>query len=378
MNTMLHLDANKFFKTYKIVVCAGTRAGIGLDALPPVKEAIGNGFDTKTITLTCGKLLTGISIPQWSAILMLRNTTSPEAYFQSAFRVQTPWKLRNPDGKSPNEVQIIKDTCFVYDFAPDRALFQIATYGSGLNPDLKESPEKKVGEFIHFLPVLCYDGCDMKQLNAGEIMDLVVSGTASTMLARRWESALLVNVDNDTLRRIMNDNKVLEILEKIEGFRNLNEQISTILNKSDSLKKLKASEPEDDKEKKSLKKEISDEEKEIKSLRKKIQEKLLKFATRIPVFMYLTDYREETLYDIIRRLEPNLFKRVTGLEISDFDSLVSIGVFNSSLMNQAIFAFKRFEDASLSYTGIVRHKETFIGGWDTKITSQELNEIGRI
>lgn len=378
MNTMLHLDANKFFKTYKIVVCAGTRAGIGLDALPPVKEAIGNGFDTKTITLTCGKLLTGISIPQWSAILMLRNTTSPEAYFQSTFRVQTPWKLRNPDGKSPNEVQIIKDTCFVYDFAPDRALFQIATYGSGLNPDLKESPEKKVGEFIHFLPVLCYDGCDMKQLNAGEIMDLVVSGTASTMLARRWESALLVNVDNDTLRRIMNDNKVLEILEKIEGFRNLNEQISTILNKSDSLKKLKASEPEDDKEKKSLKKEISDEEKEIKSLRKKIQEKLLKFATRIPVFMYLTDYREETLYDIIRRLEPNLFKRVTGLGISDFDSLVSIGVFNSSLMNQAIFAFKRFEDASLSYTGIVRHKETFIGGWDTKITSQELNEIGRI
>ena len=114
---------------------------------------------------------------------------------------------------------------------------------------------------------------------------------------------------------------------------------------------------------------------EIKSLRKKIQEKLLKFATRIPVFMYLTDYREETLYDIIRRLEPNLFKRVTGLEISDFDSLVSIGVFNSSLMNQAIFAFKRFEDASLSYTGIVRHKETFIGGWDTKITSQELNKI---
>ena len=374
MAALLKNPANKFFRDYNVIVCAGMDAGIGLDALYPVQDAIGNGFNGKTITLTCGKLLTGVSVPQWGAIFMLRNTTSPETYFQSAFRVQTPWKLRNPDGKSPNEVQIIKDKCYVFDFAPDRALLQIATYSSGLNANTKESPETKVSEFIHFLPVLCYDGSQMKPLNAGEIMDLVVSGTASAMLARRWESALLVNVDNDTLQRIMNNPKALDVLERIEGFRNLNEQISTILNKSDSLKKLKAERTEE-KVDKETKKEVSEEEKEIKSLRKKIQEKLLKFATRIPIFMYLTDYREQTLKDIITKLEPTLFKKVTGLEISDFELLVSIGVFNSSLMNQAIFAFKRFEDASLSYTGITKHRESKIGGWDTSITIEEIRSV---
>jgi len=376
MEVLLKSAANKFYRNYKILVCAGIEAGIGIDALHPVKDAIANGFDTKTITLTCGKLLTGVSVPQWGAIFMLRNTKSPETYFQSAFRVQTPWKLKNPDGRSPNEVQIIKEKCYVYDFAPDRALIQIADYSSRLDINAKDTPEIKVSEFIHFLPVLCYDGSGMRPLNAGEILDLVVSGTASTMLARRWESALLVNVDNDTLRALIENKKVMEVLEKIEGFRNLNQQITTILNKSEALNKLKREQTETvDKE---TKKEVTEEEKEIKSLRKKIQEKLLKFATRIPIFMYLTDYREQTLKDIITKLEPALFKKVTGLEISDFELLVSVGVFNSNLMNSAIFAFKRFEDASLTYTGIVKHKETILGGWDTAVKIEEIKQIASI
>ena len=67
----------------------------------------------------------------------------------------------------------------------------------------------------------------------------------------------------------------------------------------------------DDEEKKKLKKEISEEEKEYKSKRKEIQEKLIKFATRIPIFMYLTDEREKTLKDVITQVEPELFKKVT-------------------------------------------------------------------
>jgi len=376
MEAMLKSSANKFYRDYKVLVCAGIEAGVGLDALYPVKDAIGNGFETRTITLTCGKLTTGVSVPQWGAIFMLRNTSSPETYFQSAFRVQTPWKLKNPDGLSPNEVQIIKEKCYVYDFAPDRALMQIADYSSRLDINSKETHEAKVGEFIHFLPVLCYDGSGMRPLNANDILDLVTSGTASTMLARRWESALLVNVDNNTLQSLIANKKVMDVLEKIEGFRNLNQQISTILNKSDALNKLKKEHPEN--VDKGTKKEATAEEKEIKSLRKKIQEKLLKFATRIPIFMYLTDYREQTLKDVITKLEPALFKKVTGLEISDFELLVSVAVFNYEKMNSAIFAFKRFEDASLAYTGITKHKETTLGGWDTTATVEEVKQLGDI
>ena len=106
-----------------------------------------------------------------------------------------------------------------------------------------------------------------------------------------------------------------------------------------------------------------------------IQEKLIKFATRIPVFMYLTDYRERCLKDVVTQMEPELFKKVTGLNIQDFNLLCSLGVFNASLMNDAIFKFKRYEDASLSYTGINRHVENEVGGWDTTIQRSNYEKL---
>jgi hypothetical protein len=125
---------------------------------------------------------------------------------------------------------------------------------------------------------------------------------------------------------------------------------------------------------KKQKKELSDEEKEFKSLRKQIQEKLIKFATRIPVFMYLTDYRERSLKDIITQLEPGLFKKVTGLDVSDFELLVSLGVFNSGLMNDAVYKFKRYEDASLEYIGINKHEGEAVGLYDTVLSADDYTQ----
>jgi len=87
-----------------------------------------------------------------------------------------------------------------------------------------------VAEFINFLPVLAYDGSTMKQIDASEILDITMAGTSGTLLARRWQSALLVNVDNDTLTRLMNNPKALDALMNIEAFRNLNKDIETIIN----------------------------------------------------------------------------------------------------------------------------------------------------
>ena len=300
---------------------------------------------------------------------MLRNSSSPETYFQAAFRVQSPWTVTNPDNQSPNKTEILKEECYVFDFAPDRALRQIADYSCRLNVD-ESNPEKKVEEFIHFLPVLAYDGSHMKQIDAAGILDIAMSGTSATLLARRWESALLVNVDNDTLRRLMNNPEAMDALMKIEGFRNLNQDIETIINKSEAVKKAKK-EANDGEISKSQKKELTEEEKEYKSLRKKIQEKLIKFATRIPVFMYLTDYRERSLKDVITQLEPSLFRKVTGLTLKDFELLVSLGVFNSALMNDAIYKFKRYEDASLEYTGINKHEDENIGLFDTVLSRED-------
>lgn len=372
MYNLLQQKQNTFYHDYKINLCAGTKAGIGLDALIPVINSMEVGdktpLETKTITLSCGKLTTGVTIRPWTGIFMLRNLKSPETYFQSAFRVQSPWTTKKPDGTE----EIIKQECFVFDFALDRALRQISDYSCRLNVD-ESDPEKKVAEFISFLPVLAYDGSTMKQINAQDVLDIALAGTSATLLARRWESALLVNVDNDTLSKLLNNEEALNALMNIEGFRALNSDIETIINKSEHVKNAKKDGT--DELTKKEKKELTEEEKEYKSKRKEIQEKLIKFATRIPVFMYLTDYREKCLKEVITQLEPGLFKKVTGLDVKDFELLCSIGVFNASLMNDAIFKFKRYEDSSLSYTGIEKHANEDVGGWDTVIRREEYQKL---
>lgn len=243
-----------------------------------MRKAIGSGHDGGSIVLSCGKLTTGVTVAQWSSILMLRNLKSPETYFQAAFRVQSPWSQKNPNGDNPNEEEIYKPVCFVFDFAPTRALRQLSDYAIGLSPD-ESNPEK------------------VKEL------------------------------------------------------------------------KRKAGESGDPKDKK----ELTAEEKEYKSKRKQIQEKLIKFATRIPAFMYLTDFRENKLQDVITKIEPDLFKTVTGLTVDDFNLLVSLNVFNSSHMNQAVFAFRRYEDASLSYTWLNSHPGLrHVGLYDTVVAKDHI------
>ena len=212
----------------------------------------------------------------------------------------------------------------------------------------------------------------MKEVDAQDILVIALAGTSATLLAKRWESALLVNVDNDTLKRLLASPEAMKALMNIEGFRNLNSDLTTIINKSEAVKKAKKENPNPTQKEK---KEISDEEKEMKSKLKQIQKKLIKFATRIPVFMYLTDYRERCLKDVITQLEPGLFKKVTGLSVEDFNMLCSLGVFNAPLMNDAIFKFKRYEDASLSYTGINRHAADEVGGWDTTIRKTQYEKL---
>lgn len=370
MANLLAEKHNVFWHDYKVLVAAGAAAGIGLDALPPVRDAIGSGFDTKTITLSCGKLTTGVTVNQWSSILMLRNLKSPETYFQAAFRVQSPWTIKNPNGDNPNEEEILKPICFVFDFAPTRALRQLSEYGIGLSPN-EPNPENAVRELVSFLPVLAYDGANMTQIDAGGVLDIAMAGTSATLLARKWESAMLVNVDNDTLRRVLENSDAMAAIERIEGWRALGDNIiETIINKSEKVKELREAarkfDHDDD-----TKKELSEAEREYKSKRKMVQEKLIKFATRIPAFMYLTDFRENTLRDVITKLEPDLFQSVTGLTVQDFHLLVSLKVFNTEQMNQAVFAFRRYEDSSLRYTGIESHEGlSHYGLYDTVVARE--------
>ena len=362
MKNLLKKPQNTFFHDYEIIVCAGEQVGVGQEAYKYTKKKMEkdgkNPLETKSITLSCGKLTTGVSVPPWSGILMLRNTTSPETYFQTIFRVQTPWTIKNPNGKTPNEQVIIKKECYVFDFAPNRALNQLVKYADKLSIDKYSKAEDRVEELLNFLPVLSYDGNVMVEVKAADILDMVVQGISSTLLARRWESALLVNVDNNTLSRLLSNEEAIRALESIEGFRGVKQDMETIISKSEAVKNTRKEFANSDKEiDKETKKTLSDDEKEYKSKRKVIQEKLIKFATRIPIFMYLSEHREQTLDEVITHLEPDLFKKVTGISVGDFEILKKIGVFHNENMNDAVLKFKYSEDASLAYTG----KEAYEG-----------------
>lgn len=363
MRNLLNERQNVFYHDYTINVAAGVKAGVGIKALDPVRESMDPPLETKTITLSCGKLTTGVTIKPWTGIFMLRNLSSPETYFQAAFRVQSPWTTKDENGN----VKVLKEECYVFDFAINRALRQVSDYSTRL--DVKSNnPEEKVGEFISFLPVLAYDGATMQEVDARDILDLTTAGTSATLLARRWESALLVNVDNDTLQRLLDSDEAMKALMSIEGFRNLNKDIPQIINKSNRVRNARNNKGE----KKIDEETINKEEKEYKSMRKKIQEKLIQFATRIPIFMYLTDFREYSLKDVITKLEPGLFKKVTGLTTKDFELLVSLGLFNESIMNEAVYKFRRYEDASLVYAGInKRVEDENVGLFNTTITTEE-------
>ena len=367
MGTLLRSASNKFFEDYEVIVCAGTKAGIGIDALPPVKAKMGDPLKTKTITLSCGKLMTGVTVRPWTGIFMLCNLKSPETYFQSAFRVQSPWTTVNDKG----EMEIIKEECYIFDFALNRALRQISDYSCRLNTS-DNNPEAKVDEFMKFLPVLAFDGAGMNVISAQDVLDITYAGTSATLLAKRWQTALLVHVDNDTLKSLQDKPELLEALKNIEGFRSLNQEIETIINRSEAIKKAKK---EDEKKDKKEKKELNEQEKEVKSLRKQVQENLLKLAARIPSFMYLTEYREQTLKDIITKLEPELFKKVTGLDVAVFDALCDIHLFDPERMNQGIFGFRRYESSSLNYAGIDMHEGEDVGGWDTVLKRKEFDEL---
>lgn len=85
--------------------------------MEPVLKSMRDPLETKTITLSCGKLVTGVTVKPWTGIFMLRNMSSPETYFQAAFRVQSPWVITKDNGKK----EIMKEECYVFDFALNRA-----------------------------------------------------------------------------------------------------------------------------------------------------------------------------------------------------------------------------------------------------------------
>lgn len=371
-----------------VIVAAGDRVGSGADALIPVREAITNdGLKTKTITLSCGKLTTGVTVPEWSAVFMLWDVEAPETYFQTAFRCQSPYRVEEVDTKNGGiKEKYMKENCWVFDFAPNRTLNLIAEYAHKTalygNEDETSTEEGETGhdtanlsdsvsDFLSFLPVICHDGYIMEELNAGTLLDYISLGSQPEALANRWRSSSLIDVRVEVLSQLAKNPELLERIDKIDAFRKLNKPMSIVIASEERLEKVKKSRVSNEHPKGFLTEEEQAEEKENKKIKKEWQEKLTKFLMRMPDFMYLTDFREESVRDVILKFETDLFTQVTGLTQDDFQELLNLGVFNEQYLNSNILAFRRFEDSpggSLDYLEILetsnpRMHHGYTGGW---------------
>ena len=362
------LEAHPYFSKFVVHVAAGNKAGLGAAAKPPVEAAIKTARDegkSGSITLSCGKLMTGVTIREWGAIFMLRSLKSPESYFQAAFRVQSPWSYRRPDGT----VDVQKETVYVFEFDPNRALGLVAEYGMKLATTGDVTPQQAIGDLMNYLPIFQFSGGQMRQLDAADVLNIATTGVGASALAARWNSPVLVDVNEHTLTALLDHPDLLEALEQIEDFRNLANMAQQVVTSTKKLKKV-----EREKGKNNLDTDEKKEKKESNSVKKQIREKLQKFLAKIPVFMYVTDFREEALKDVIESLDSDLFTRVTGLTVDDFRLLNKIGVFNPQHMNAAIFQFKAFETASLHYADETVPDESGhkVGLWNTTIDASEL------
>lgn len=334
------LRTDNYFSAYEIIVAAGVNAGTGSDALIPVQGAIRSYADkgkSGTITLSCGKLMTGVTVPEWTSIFMLRALKSPESYFQAAFRVQSPWRQGG---------ELKKETCYVFEFDPNRALGLLALYGTELatnDPTRTTTQREVLDELVNFLPIFAIDGGQMERLDVDAILDWANAGVTSTSLAKKWKSHQLFDLNTVTMSRLLDAPEVLEELEQIEDFRNIRDFAENMVTETDKLKKaMKEQKP---------KREVDKHQKNVTDTRKAVREKLRKISAKVLLFMYLTDFREEYFTHVIDSLDHDLFLRSTGLSLDGFRKLNEIGVFNLSQMDDAIRRFRHFEKKSLKVTG---------------------------
>lgn len=329
------LEADPLFSQFEIHVAAGAETGVGAAALPPLQEAIRRAEKRHgSITLSCGKLMTGVTVPEWSSIFMLRSMKAPESYFQAAFRVQSP---HQKDG------EILKKTAYVFDFDPHRATGLVALYGTELDASegSNRAQEAVLRELTEYLPIFLIDSGRMSLLSPTSLMDWAHTGMDSHALANRWKSPDLFDLSAPTLQRLLDDEELLAELQQIEDFRDIKVSVDRTTAATKKLQNHRdGTEPATPEEERQAKKELIDQ-------RKNLRDKLRKVTAKVLIFMYLTDTRESRVLDVIRSLDTGLFQRSTGFSLSGFEKLVGAGIIDTARINDAIQKFRYSERKSL-------------------------------
>jgi len=220
------LKEDPIFQDYKIIVAAGDGRSFEEEendfrgnesSFEKVKKAIAE--NDKTITLSCGQLTTGVTVKEWTAVLMLTDIKTPSLYMQAAFRAQNPFKeFRNGE-------LYFKKSAYLFDFAPTRVLEIYDQFANGLNPKsvkgeiTEKDREQNIKELLNFFPVISEDvNGEMIELDANKVLTFPNALAATEIVQARFMSNLLFN---ESLNGVFNFPKEVEcILDKMQVEKN--------------------------------------------------------------------------------------------------------------------------------------------------------------
>lgn len=280
---------NRIFSQFNIVNVAGTGDDNGYEALDAVERAIGdNPDDTYTITLSCGKLTTGVTVKPWTAVLYLAGSysTSASSYLQTIFRVQSPSSY---GGKQ-------KDNCYVFDFAPDRTLKMVAEAGDLSVKAGSTGSRESMKQFLNYCPVIAVNGSEMKPYNVNTMLQQLKKAYVERVVDNGFDDA---KIYNDNLLKL--DDVELKLFEDLKGIIGASKQKKKI-NDIDINKQGFTEEEwtEIEKAQKKPKKELTEEQKrlleEIKEKKKQRNDAisiLRGISIRIPLLIYGADIKDD-------------------------------------------------------------------------------------
>ncbi len=254
------------------------------EALRKVEKAIGPDPDqTRTITLSCGRLTTGVSVKPWTGVFMLSGSfnTAASAYMQTIFRVQTPATI---NGR-------VKEDCYVFDFAPDRTLKVLAETAKISTKAGKQSTtdRQQLGEFLNFCPIISIEGSQMKQLNTEHMLQQLKRVYVERVVQHGFEDGYLYN---DELMKLTDVD--LQEFKELKGIIGQTKAMAKT-NEVDVNKQGLTNEEYEEKEKleKKKKRELTEEEKarleELKK-KKKVKEDAISILRGISIRMPLMIY----------------------------------------------------------------------------------------
>ena len=280
------------------------------DALDAVRKAFGkNPDETYTITISCGRLTTGVSVPEWTAVFMLAGSynTSASSYLQTIFRVQTP---ANINGK-------VKEYCCVFDFAPDRTLKMVAeaVHLTSKTGSINETERVQMGEFLNFCPVIGIDGSKMAKYDVNILLQQLKKNYTERVVKNGFDDPHIYNdnllkLDGLELTEFENLKKIIGASKqtKSQGDIDVNKQGLT----NEQYEELKRIE-------KKPKKELTEEEKKrLEELKEKRKNKdtaisiLRGISIRIPLLVYGSDVEDNV--DITAKNFTNLIDDISWEE----------------------------------------------------------------